>query len=69
MIKTKTITITILDIREIKHVSDRTSKERTNFISMITEKILRRRGGRKEFKFQKKNIQLSSICLFVFFRV
>ena len=51
LIKTKTETITTHDIREIKHVSDRTSKARTNFISMITEKNLRRRGGRKEFKF------------------
>ena len=39
LIKTKTITITVHDVREIKHGSDRTSEARTNFIAMITEQI------------------------------
>ena len=49
LIKTKTKTIH--NVREIKHGSDRTSKARTNFIAMITKQILRKRDGRKEFKF------------------
>ena len=69
LIKTKTKTKTILDIREIKHGSDRTSKARTNFIAMITEQILRKRGGRKNLSFNKKILKFHPyvfLCFFAF---
>ena len=67
LIKTKTITITIHDIREIKHVIDRTSKARTNFIAMITKQIWRKRGGRKNLNFNKKISKFHPFVFLFFF--